>query len=115
MADIISIKKDEILFEDGDVADAMYIVKSGSISILISDDKTEKEVSRVSTGQLIGEMSLFDKRLRSATAKALTNCELVRLPYPKLEAELATMPEWVQVTLKTLVQKIRDANKKILS
>lgn len=114
MAEFVSIKKDEVLFEDGDVADAMYIVKSGMISIIISDDKVQKEVSRVSTGQLIGEMSLFDKRFRSATAKAITNAELVKLPYSKLEAELATMPEWVQVTLKTLVQKIRDANKKIL-
>lgn len=115
MPEVVSLKKDQYLFEDGDTADAMYIVKSGQLSILITDGQTEKEVSRVTTGQLIGEMSLFDKRNRSAGAKALTNAELVRLPYPKLEAELATMPEWVQVTLKTLSQKIRDANKKILS
>lgn len=115
MPEVVTLKKDQYLFEDGDPADAMYIVKSGQLSILITDGQTEKEVSRVSTGQLIGEMSLFDKRNRSAGAKALTDVELVRLPYPKLEAELSTMPEWVQVTLKTLSQKIRDANKKILS
>ncbi len=115
MADVINLQKDQYLFEDGDAADAMYIVKSGHISILITDGVTEKEVSRVSTGQLIGEMSLFDKRMRSAGAKALVASELVRLPYTKLESELATMPEWVQITMKTMAYKLREANKKILS
>ena len=115
MADIINLKKDQYLFEDGDTADAMYIVKSGQISILITDGVNEKEVARMTTGQLIGEMSLFDKRLRSAGAKALTNTELVRLPYTKLEAELSTMPEWVQVAMKTMAYKLREANKKIMS
>ena len=71
-------------------------------------------MTQVGTGQLIGEMSLFDKRMRSAGAKALMDSELVKLPYFRLEAELATMPEWVQIAMKTLAYKIREANKKIL-
>ena len=115
MLDIISLKKDQFLFEQGDTADSMYIVKSGKISLTISDGVKTNEVDTATMGQLFGEMSLFDKKNRSASAKALIDTTLVRLPYKKLEEELVTMPEWVQATLKTLCEKIREANVRILS
>jgi CRP-like cAMP-binding protein len=59
-------------------------------------------------------MALFDKRSRSATAVAESDAELVLLPYKKLEAELSVMPEWVQVTLKSLSEKIRLSNQQLL-
>lgn len=114
MAQLISVKKGNYLFEEGDLATDMFIIKSGEISLVISDGANEAVVARASSGQLIGEMSLFDKRPRSAGAKAVTDVEVVTLPYAKLEAELSTMPEWVQATLKTLSEKIRQSNTKLL-
>lgn len=114
MAELVSIVKNEFLFKQGDVADSMYIVKSGKISLLINDDENEQEVDTASMGQLLGEMSLFDKKPRSAGAKAVIDSVLVKLPYAKLEDELRHMPEWVQAVLKKLSEKIREANAKIL-
>lgn len=115
MADTVDIKNGEYLFHQGDDADCMYLVKSGKISIVISDGSNEKEVDTASMGQLIGEMSLFDKRARSASARALLDTTLIRLPYTKLEADLQKMPDWVNVVLKRLSEKIREANDRILS
>ncbi len=115
MAELVSVKKNEFLFQQDDLADAMYIVKSGKISLLISDGVSEQEVDTASMGQLLGEMSLFDKKLRSAGAKALIDSQVIKLPYKKLEEELETMPEWVQAVFKNLSEKIREANIKILS
>lgn len=115
MAEVVNIKKDEFLFEQDDIAECMYIVKSGKISLQITDGISKKEIDTVSPGQLLGEMSLFDKRLRSASAIALVESSLIKLPYKKLESELETMPEWVQAVLKKLSEKIREANTKILT
>lgn len=114
MAEFVSVAKNEFLFRQGDTADAMYIVKSGKISLLINDGQNEKEVDTASMGQLLGEISLFDKSLRSAGAKAIIDSVMVRLPYPKLEGELNAMPEWVKLVLKKMCEKIREANAKIL-
>lgn len=114
MAEMVSVSKNEFLFKQGDAADCMYIVKSGKISLLINDGENEKEVDTASMGQLLGEMSLFDKQHRSAGAKALIDTVLIRLPYTKLEEELNNMPDWVQAVLKKLSEKIREANVKIL-
>ncbi len=114
MAELVNVEKNEFLFKQGDKADCMYIVKSGKISLLINDGENEKEVDTASMGQLLGEMSLFDKKQRSAGAKAIIDSVLVKLPYAKLETELNAMPDWVKAVLKKLSEKIREANVKIL-
>jgi len=115
MAEVVSVKKDEYLFKQDDIAECMYIVKSGKISLVITNGTYEKEVAVVSLGQLIGEMPLFDKKLRSAGARALVDSELVKLPYKKLEEELLTMPEWVTSILRKLSEKIRETNDKLIN
>jgi CRP/FNR family transcriptional regulator len=114
-AETVSIKKDSYLFLQGDEADCMYIVKTGKIGLYIADYLVEKMVSQVGPGELIGEMSLFDHLSRSASAKALTDAELVVLPFEKLREDLNAMPEWVQVSMKTMALKIRQANNIVLN
>lgn len=113
--EIIKIKKDSYLFLQGDEADAMYIIKTGELGLYIADYLVEKMVSRVGPGELIGEMSLFDQLTRSASAKAMTDSEVVALPYTKLREDLSQMPDWVQVAMKTMTMKIRSANNVVLN
>lgn len=112
MSDFSVIKKDQLLFEEGDMPDSMYIVRSGQFAIFIREGDTEKEVALAGPGNLIGEMSLFDKKLRSASARATTDSSVVVLPYIQLEKQLETLPEWVRITMKTLSEKLRTTNKK---
>lgn len=115
MVDSIQVKKGELLFSEGDFANCMFIVRSGEFDVVISNGQIETAVARYGPGHLIGEMSLFDRRPRSATIRAVSDASAVILPYDKLEEQLRSMPEWVQVTLKTLSEKIRLANHQLLS
>ncbi|MGZ3691952.1 MAG: Crp/Fnr family transcriptional regulator [Pseudobdellovibrio sp.] len=115
MSDIIRVPKGHYLFLQGDEANNMYIVKSGEIGLLVSNDSSEKMISTATAGQLIGEMALFDKMNRSASARALQDSEVVALPYRKLNEDLSNMPNWVQVVLKTLTMKIRQSNERYLN
>lgn len=112
MSEFSVIKKDHMLFEEGDFPEAMYIVRSGQFSIFIKEGDVEKEVSLAGPGNLIGEMALFDKKLRSAGARAKIDSSVVVLPYAQLEKQLETLPEWVRITMKTLSEKLRTTNKK---
>jgi CRP/FNR family cyclic AMP-dependent transcriptional regulator len=109
------LEDESYLFLQGDDADAMYLVKTGELGIFISDYMIEKMVNRIGPGELIGEMSLFDGLSRSASAKALKRTEVIVLPYENLRAELSTMPEWVQISIRTIVHKIRQANNMVLN
>ncbi len=113
MSEVIYVKNGELLFEEGDFPEHMYIVKSGQIELFIMDGDREKHLAVAGPGNLIGEMSLFDKKFRSASARANMDSNLIKLPYKQLKLELEKLPEWVKITLKSLSEKIRIANNKL--
>ncbi len=114
MADYKSLKTNEILFRQGDEPDNMYLVKTGQIAIFISDGSNTRIVAVAGVGELIGEVALFDQKSRSAGAKAICDTSLVVLPYEALRRQLDTLPDWVKVTMRTLSDKLRDTNKRII-
>src|SRR4051812_470788 len=114
MPDYRSLKANEILFQQGDEPDNMYIVRSGQIAIFITDGKNNRVVAVANPGELIGEVALFDAKSRSAGAKALCDSTLVILPYDALRHQLDTLPDWVKITMKTLSDKLRDTNRQIM-
>lgn len=60
----------------GEVADGMYFIEDGKISIQISQDGGEIEISQLGTGQYFGELALVTHRPRAASAYALENCKV---------------------------------------
>lgn len=107
------LKKDDYLFRQGDDADVMYIVRNGEVSILIEEDGIEKEVFVATTGHLIGELGLFDKQNRIASARAKVNSSVVSLPYTQLERQLKHLPPWVPILMRTLTEKLKAINKSL--
>lgn len=54
----------------------MYFIEDGKISIQISQDGGEVEISQLGTGQYFGELALVTHRPRAASAYALENCKV---------------------------------------
>ena len=75
---------DEI-FSQGDPARALYILQSGSVRIQQTTDKGDSvEVTRLGAASHFGEMSFLDGEVRSATASALEQSQVVVIDYDKL-------------------------------
>jgi CRP/FNR family transcriptional regulator, cyclic AMP receptor protein len=74
LADIVherQYKNGEAVFEQGHPGAAMFIVKSGALSIRVTDNGNTVEVARVGAGSFIGELALLDDSQRSASALCL--------------------------------------------
>jgi CRP/FNR family transcriptional regulator len=115
MTENLFIKKDELLFKQGDPSVCMYVINSGQFKIFITEEGEEIEVALAGAGNLIGEMSLFDKKSRSASARATMTSSVLKLPYKQLEKDLEAAPNWIRITLKALSTKLREANRRLLS
>ena len=71
----------EVLFDQGDESDGLYVVASGIVRIyLTAEDGREATVFLSEEGEVIGEMALLDGLPRSAGAAALTDARLVAIP-----------------------------------
>ncbi len=61
-------------------------------------------------GDLFGEMGLFDRRGRSATARALDRTELVRVPYPAVRAVIEQKPQILWSLLELIALRLRNTD-----
>lgn len=89
--ELVTCKKDETIAEIGEVGDALYFIVSGEISLIRADEGKDNEVARVQKGELMGEMSFFDKRPRTVRLVAASNdtnmLKLTRAMYDRLKVE----------------------------
>jgi len=96
---------DEI-FRQGDEGDALYLVRSGSVEVLVDGRK----VATLGEYAPIGEMALLSNLPRSATVRVVQDARLHRLWSEDFQQLLATEPEVSLALLKTLVKRLRTVS-----
>ena len=104
----VKVSKGQVLFNEGDSGDRLYIVTDGKIKLGIkSIDGRENLLAVLGPGEMFGELSLFDPSPRTATATALTDAKLLGLGQEDLNLWLAEHPEVAKYLLRALAQRLR--------
>ncbi len=64
-------KKDDVLFQEGEEGEEVFIIKEGVVEIGKEDQEGDEftRLSRLSEGEIFGELAVFDGGPRSATAR----------------------------------------------
>lgn len=111
---VITLKKGEDLFFEGDTPDAMFVIKKGRLAITKKKGNTNITLAELKTGDLLGEMAFFDKSPRSAGACAsMDGTEVIELPFSALEQQWQGLPGWVKSIVKAINGHLRRANIRI--
>jgi NTE family protein len=85
----VRLEAGETLFRRGDAADALYLVVSGRLEVLLDADSTD--VLRViGRGGVVGELALLADTPRSASIRARRDSELLQLRRVDFDRLLAT-------------------------
>jgi CRP/FNR family transcriptional regulator, cyclic AMP receptor protein len=105
------LERNDILFNEGDEAQDLFVVQSGRIAIAKgSPDGRESLVALIEPGDIFGEMPLFDGEPRSASARALERSELVRVPFGIVRSELEARPELLWDVVELFARRLRSAD-----
>jgi hypothetical protein len=105
----IVMEEGEVLFKEGDPADYMYIVRSGTLRIRSGSVVYEDAIG----GGIVGEMALIEDSgaLRSAMVYALTRCELVKIDEARFFSLVAEMPRFARTVMRVLSRRLRRMDK----
>ena len=77
-AQIVAKLAGELVFEEGDPADKVYVIVSGKIKAFRAlPDGNEVELATITEGNFFGEMALFEGGKRSASVKCVEDCEFL--------------------------------------
>jgi NTE family protein/lysophospholipid hydrolase len=107
LADWRSLKDGDTLFQQGDAADAWYLVTSGRLQVLRTAGEGRTVVGEVGRGDSLGEASLLTGEPRDATVRAVRDTELIRLSGTAFMQLLEAHPALLLRVARTLVQRAR--------
>jgi CRP/FNR family cyclic AMP-dependent transcriptional regulator len=109
-----SYPRNSTIINAGDPTDALYIVISGRLKVMMSDDEGREVILAIlGQGEFFGEMGLIDEAPRSATVIAIEPCELLTINKVDFKKCLAENFEIGVGVMKGLVKRLREADKKI--
>jgi CRP/FNR family cyclic AMP-dependent transcriptional regulator len=109
-----SVTRSTIIMAAGDPTDSLYIVLSGRLKVMMSDeDGKEVILSILGPGEFFGEMGLIDDAPRSASVVAIEACELLAINRRDFKKCLAENFEMAMAVMRGLVRRLREADRKI--
>jgi CRP-like cAMP-binding protein len=82
-----TIPPERFLIREGQVSEALYIVVSGSFSVVI-ESQNKQELARISVGEIVGEVSFIDTRPPLASVRSLEECVVLSIPRIQLLSKL---------------------------
>ncbi len=98
------------LFKRGEPADALYLLKSGSLGVF--DDRQPEEtaelVQLIAAGECVGAASLLGGERRTRTVRALRDSELLRLDRRSFEAVLAHHPHAMLAVARVAIERLQQ-------
>jgi CRP/FNR family cyclic AMP-dependent transcriptional regulator len=110
-AEVRRTERGNVIFNEGDEASELYVVRSGRIAIgRRSPDGRESLVALMEEGDLFGEMALFDKGPRSASARTLEPSELLRIPYDPVKDAIDAQPRLLWDVVGLLAGRLRTTD-----
>ena len=104
ITDEIELKPDDIIFKEGEIPDAMYIVSEGKVRLT----RAGQEVMVAEHKDVFGTWALFDDEPRVATAATLEDTRLLRIDKEDFIDLLADNVAITQSILKTMVKRLRN-------
>ncbi len=109
----------QIVFEEGELGDSLYVIVSGEVEVLRRDPSAEqRKIALLRAPMFFGEMSLIDKEYRSATVRARTDTELLHLTAENLAAFRKQHRDgftFVVINIaRVLSSRLRESNSKLV-
>jgi CRP-like cAMP-binding protein len=97
----------EMLFNEGDEGDTVYIIQQGIVKIISLVGGQEKQISTVFEGELVGELALLDGRPRSAKAVASGDVHAFMIKRQDFIDFMIARPPVMLALLETLTRRAR--------
>ncbi len=90
--------KKEVLFAQGDDADAVFYIKKGKVKVaVLSKDGKEAVVALLGPDEFVGEGCLLGQPKRLATAYTMTECEIMRVQKSEIQRVIRDEPAFSQM------------------
>lgn len=98
----------DIVFSEGEIGTEMFIIQSGTIELMKEIGGETRVLATLEKGDFFGEMSVLEDLPRTASARAKTEVELVRINGATFDAMLKSNTEIAIRMMRKLSRRLRE-------
>ena len=104
--DISKYSKRDVIFGQGDDADAVFYIKKGKVKVaVVSTQGKEAIVALLGADEFVGEGCLIGQPKRLATASAMTDCVIMRVDKTEIRRVLQEEPAFSQMFVSHILAR----------
>jgi CRP-like cAMP-binding protein len=105
----VTYKPGQAIFRKGEAGDRMYIVLEGEVDLIAGYTVPQT----AGPGALLGEMALVDRRPRSASAIARTDCKLAPVDAQRFAILVQEAPLFAVHVMRTMADRLRGMDARL--
>jgi len=105
---IVTHPMGDIIFSEGDIGTEMYILQSGSVELFKQIAGETRVLATLEKGDFFGEMSVLEDLPRTASARAKTDVELVKINGAMFDTMLKSNTEIAVRMMRKLSRRLRE-------
>ena len=107
---IVSHPMGDIIFSEGEIGTEMYIIQSGVVELFKTIAGESRVLATLEKGDFFGEMSVLEDLPRSASARAKSDVEVVRINGAMFDTMLRSNTEIAIRMMRKLSRRVRDVS-----
>ncbi len=106
-----TVYKNSVIFNQGDIGDAFYILADGKVKITKTlEEGGETTLAVFRDGDFFGEMALIEDQPRTATATALEDCKLFKITKQNFEFLMRLNPTISLKIMRFMSERVRTSS-----
>jgi CRP/FNR family transcriptional regulator len=105
----------EVIVRQGEAGDGLFVIQEGRLEILSESDGRETRLRIAGEGELIGEMAVFEREVRSATVRALGEARVLTLDRRNFLRRINEDPSLAFRLVETMSRRIRELSAEIVN
>lgn len=105
-SDRLSYRCGEALFRQGEDGDAAFVILNGTADVLVETDRGEVKVAELAENAVVGEIAILCDIARTATVRAATPVEVLRISKENFLKLLSDFPEMTIEIVRVLASRL---------
>ncbi len=110
-----SVKRGQLLFEEGQTLDRVYVIQKGQISLNVVRNGMKIEIAQMRPGTMIGDEALFHNTKAFYNAEAMSPVSFLEVPYSVLKKQYEGAQGGVKMLIKSFSDELKTFRQKAKS
>ena len=108
----VSFRSGQTICKEGEDGDRIFIIVEGHVAVLKETGWGQRELQRMESGEIFGEMALISKERRSASVVALTDTECLQLGEEDFTRLIDDDSHFAQRVARIVTNRLADLGKR---